>query len=206
MYQREHGARTRTRHARGRTRDHTRNRRIPNRMYNEIRYVPGAASTPRTSFPQFPPPPPLRSLRPSSKLGRLTRRSACPKGHPRAYDGGARTPRFVCSRMPTPRSTPPPLAVTCAYVRTSHRLPFGADAANAHRLECTIIIQGRLSGSVAFAPVLSMAVLHLVRHLLSLGVTGRPATTADLAIAMLTLRGAGLVMMDIHFLGMFAYR
>ena len=204
MYQREHGARTRTRHARGRTRDHTRNR-IPNRMY-EIRYVPGAASTPRTSFPV-----PSATAAPLfntlvAKLGRLTRRSACPKGHPRAYDGGARTPRFVCSRMPTPRSTPPPLAVTCAYLRTSHRLPFGADAANAHRLECTIIIQGRLSGSVAFAPVLSMAVLHLVRHLLSLGVTGRPATTADLAIAMLTLRGAGLVMMDFHFLGMFAYR
>ena len=80
MYQREHGARTRTRHARGRTRDHTRNR-IPNRMY-EIRYVPGAASTPRTSFPV-----PSATAAPLfntlvAKLGRLTRRSACPKGHP----------------------------------------------------------------------------------------------------------------------------
>jgi hypothetical protein len=48
-----------------------------------------------------------------------------------------------------------------------------------------------------------MVVLHLVRHLLSLGVTGRllscrPATTADLAIAMLTLSGAGFAMPVFH--------
>jgi hypothetical protein len=57
--------------------------------------------------------------------------------------------------------------------------------------------------SVACAPVLLMAVLHLVRHLLSLGVTGRvlscrSATTADLAIAMLTLSGARFVMPVFH--------
>ena len=205
MYQREHGARTRTRHARGRTRDHTRNR-IPNRIRDTCP-GPGAASTPRTSFPvpsatAAPLFNTLVQTRPFDETLRL------PQGSPPCLRRWrAHTTFCVLPHAHPTIDTPAPLAVTCAYLRTSHRLPFGADAANAHRLECTIIIiQGRLSGSVAFAPVLSMAVLHLVRHLLSLGVTGRPATTADLAIAMLTLRGAGLVMMDFHFLGMFAYR
>ena len=79
----------------------------------------------------------------------VTRRSAWPKGHPQAYEDVRRrraplsAPRCVnvCSRVPGLQlSTPPPLlAVTCAYLRASHRLPFDADAdaANAHRRECT---------------------------------------------------------------------